>query len=168
LEGFTQKAATKMSKSKIRSDLGTDERVAGEDYRDEATGLTAGSQLRRRILSQSLIDRYYQRGYIDSKQYNTAQYLLTMYSKGAKSNSMKYDVRVDGGGNSTESINIGFSEFMRMTRKLPSDLFRVIQFVVIEGGTCTSLDEKDYNSRRVSMKLLKRALDSLADYFGIS
>ena len=66
----------------IKSDLGIDERLNGEDFRDEPVGLTAGSQLRRRILSQNLIDRYFQRKLITPRQYNTANYLYNLYQKG--------------------------------------------------------------------------------------
>ena len=159
-----------MNKLIIKSDLGTDERVKDESFRDEPTGLTAGSTLRRRILSQSLIDRYYNRQYITSRQYNTAIYLLTIYTKGTRSNSMNFGDRVDSSSSSSnyDAVSLGFSEFMRVTKQMPSDLFKVIQWIVIEGSTATSLDQKEYNSRRVSMKKLKLALNYLADYFGIA
>ena len=126
----------------IKSDLGTEERVSGEIYKDEPTGLTAGSKLRRRIMSQTLIDRYYQRGLIDSKQYNTAQYLLTIHSKGARPSSMKFDAKVDGSISSFDGDNIAFSDYIKAMSKLPINMFRVVQWVVFEGSTATSLDAK--------------------------
>jgi hypothetical protein len=155
-------------KKYVKSDLGTDERVVGEIYRDEPTGLTAGSKLRRRIMSQSLIDRYYQRGLINSRQYNTAQYLSVIHSKGAKPSSMKFDARVDGTRVARDNDNVGFSDYIKAMRKLTPQMFRVVQWIVFEGSTATSLDAKEYNNRRVSMNNLRAALDFLSNHFGIS
>lgn len=160
-------ATQQKSKYRIKSDLGTEDRVKDEVYKDEPIGLTAGSQLRRRILSQNLIDRYYQRGFINSRQYNTAQYLHRLYQRGNKIAGMKYDARVDGGSNSFDSDNVGFAEYMKAMRELPSHLFSVVQWIVIDGSTATSLDEKEYQGRRISMKRLKESLNWLANYFGI-
>lgn len=155
------------TKYKIKSDLGVEDRVKDEVYRDEPIGLTAGSQLRRRILSQNLIDRYYQRGYITLRQYNTAQYLHRLYQKGNRVASMKYDSRVDGSSGGYDNDNVGFSEYMKAMRELPTHLFTVVQWIVIDGSTATSLDEKEYQGRRISMQRLKESLNWLANYFGI-
>jgi len=155
------------SKYRIKSDLGTEDRVRDEVYKDEPVGLTAGSQLRRRILSQNLIDRYYQRGFINSRQYNTAQYLHRLYQRGNKIAGMKYDARVDGGSNSFDSGNLGFTEYMKAMRELPTNLFLVVQWIVVDGSTATSLDEKEYQGRRISMNKLREALNILANHFGI-
>ena len=152
----------------VKSDLGTNERIIGEVYRDEPTGLTAGSKLRRRIMTQNLVDRYYQRGQITSKQYNTAQYLLIIHSKGARPSSMKFDAKVDGSVTSYDGDSVAFSDYIKAMKKLPLNMFRVVQWIVFEGSTATSLDAKEYNSRRVSMNRLRNALDYLADHFGIS
>lgn len=157
-----------MKTTRLRSDLGTAERVQTDDvYRDEATGLTAGSQLRRRILTQSLIDRYFQRGIITSRQYNTAQYLYTIYRKGTATAGMKYDVRVDGGGGSNEDANTGFSDYMKAMRMLDQNMFAVVQWIVIDGSTATSYDSKRHGGKRISMDILRSALDKLAIHFGI-
>tara|TARA_S200002703_G_scaffold141338_1_gene133113 strand:- start:286 stop:756 length:471 start_codon:yes stop_codon:yes gene_type:complete len=153
--------------NRLKSDLGTDERVADEVYKDEPTGLTAGSPLRRRILTQSLIDRYHQRNIITDRQYNTAQYLFRIYNKGMKATAMKYDVRVDGGGASNDDSSVGFSDYMKAMRSLDSNMFKVVQWIVIDGMTAASLDQVDYGGRRMSMKLLRAALNQLADHFGI-
>ena len=160
-------ATQQKSKYRIKSDLGTDDRVKDEVYKDEPVGLTAGSQLRRRILSQNLIDRYYQRGYINLRQYNTALYLHRLHQRGNRIAGMKYDSRVDGSSGGFDSNNVGFSEYMKAMRELPSHLFSVVQWIVIDGSTATSLDEKEYQGRRISMKRLKESLNWLANYFGI-
>lgn len=154
-------------KQRVRSDLGNEERIKDDVYRDEATGLTAGSQLRRRILTQSLIDRYMQRGFITSRQYNTAQYLYNIYRKGTKTAGMKYDVRVDGGGSTEEDSNTGFSDYMKAMRMLDQNMFAIVQWIVIDGSTAASFDERNYGGKRISMNVLRAALDKLAIHFGI-
>ena len=151
----------------IKSDLGIEERLNGEDFRDEPVGLTAGSQLRRRILSQNLIDRYFQRKLITPRQYNTANYLYTLYQKGIAKSSMALDIKVNESRKSFDNSSTAYSDYMRAMRKLPTDLFQVVQYIVIEGSTATSLDQKEYASRRVSMNKLRDAIDKLSNYFGI-
>lgn len=151
----------------IKSDLGTEQGVKDHSYRDEAIGLTAGSQVRRRVLTQNLIDRYYQRKLITPRQYNTAQYLHSIYTKGSRTAGMKYDVRVDGGGASNDDSAVGFSDYMKAMKLLPGEMFRVVQWIVIDGCSATSLDQQIHNGRRMSMQQLRKALDKLSEYFGI-
>ena len=44
--------------TKEKSDFGEDIRLKGDDYREENISIIAGSQKRRRILTQTSIDRY--------------------------------------------------------------------------------------------------------------
>ena len=136
-----------------KSDLGTPERVKSEIYRDEAIGLTAGSPKRRRVLSQTPIDRYYQRKQISERQYSTALYLYP---------------RVDSSSyNANEHSAIGKSDYLKAMNLLDKQLFSIVQYCVIFGCTAGSFDELN-GIRRVSMVNLRAGLDKLADYFRIS
>ena len=81
---------------------------------------------------------------------------------------MKFDARVDGTRVARDNDNVGFSDYIKAMRKLTPQMFRVVQWIVFEGSTATSLDAKEYNNRRVSMNNLRDALDFLSNHFGIS
>jgi hypothetical protein len=80
---------------------------------------------------------------------------------------MKYDVRVDGGGGSNDDASIGFSDYMKAMRTLDQNMFRVVQWIVIDGSTAASLDQQSYGGKRISMDTLRAALDQLSKHFGI-
>jgi|TARA_R110000787_G_C13367980_1_gene440590 hypothetical protein len=151
-----------------KSDLGTPERVKSEIYRDEAIGLTAGSPKRRRVLSQTPIDRYYQRKQISERQYSTALYLYSVYYKSSKSAGINYNPRVDSSSyNTNEHSAVGKSDYLKAMNSLDKQLFSIVQYCVIFGCTAGSFDEIN-GIRRVSMSNLRAGLDKLADYFRIS
>ena len=149
-----------------KSDFGIDIRIKKDDiYKDENISIVAGSKKRRRILTQSMIDRYYQRGLSNDRQYNTALYVYAIYQKTSKRiiSSYNSDILIDG-QRPYEDIN--FSTYMDIVKRLDNKLFNIVQHIVIYGFSASEFDNK-YNNKRRTMKELKLALDTLGDFFKI-
>lgn len=164
----TQKIIEVNLKRIKKSDLGTNERIENESFKHEPIGLTAGSPIRRRILSQTIIDRYRQRKIISERQYQTALYLYSLYFKATKSSKNDFMPIVDSSKtNHTENQLIGLSEYLKAVDQLSPNLFYIVQWVVIYGCTAGSYDEKYLNKKRLSVINLKEGLNNLSEHFRI-
>jgi len=154
--------------AKVKSDYGEDIRIKGEDeYREESISITAGSQKRRRILTQTSIDRYYQRGQINTKQYNTAIYVYALYRKSEKRIISSYNPDSSLMGTNIDDKNLaGFCDYMDIVKVLPGKLFNILQHIVIYGFSAAEFD-KQYNNKRKTIKELRLALDMLSNHFGV-
>ena len=149
-----------------KSDFGIDIRIKKDDiYKDEDISIVAGSKKRRRILTQTIIDRYYQRGLIDDRQYNTALYLYAIYGQTSKRliSSYNSDSLIQG---RMQNQDISFSSYMDICKHLDSKLFSIVQHIVIYGFSASEFDKK-YNNKRRTMSELRNALDQLSKFFNI-
>jgi len=152
---------------KDKSDYGEDIRLKGDEYREENISITAGSQKRRRILTQSSIDRYYQRGNINTRQYNTALYIYALYRKSEKRVISSYNPDSSVNTSNVDDKNMtGFCDYIQITKLLPTKLFNIVQHIVIYGFSANEFD-KAYDNKRKTLKELKQALDMLSGYFRI-
>ena len=157
-----------MKKHIEKSDFGTSHRLKDHIYKDQHIGITSGSKKRRRILSQSIIDRYYYRKLISQRQYDVAIYIYNLYHKSQKKVTGSIEPRVDGSSvNSGENQYIAFSDYIKIMKHFDRETFNIIQWIVIEGLTASEVDNSIYNKKRTTMLLLKSALDSLADHLRI-
>ena len=157
-----------MKKANEKSDYGNEIRLKKDDeYREENISITAGSKKRRRILTQSSIDRYFQRGHLTSQQYNTALYIYAIYQRSEKNIISSYnpDSKVSRSTNDDRNI-VGFCDYMQLTKHLPKKLFNVMQHIVIYGFSANEYDKKFDNKRR-SLNELREALDILSKHFRI-
>jgi hypothetical protein len=154
--------------AKVKSDYGEDIRIKGEDeYREESISITAGSQKRRRILTQTSIDRYYQRGLITAAQYNTAIYVYALYRKSEKRITSSYNPDAALMTSNIDDKNMaGFCDYMDIVKVLPSKLFNIVQHIVIYGFSANEFD-KQYDNKRKTLNELRLALDMLSDHFGV-
>jgi len=150
-----------------KSDYGEDIRLKDDESREEYISITTGNQKRRRILTQTSIDRYHQRGYINDRQYHTAQYIYALYSKSEKRIISSYnpDSTINT-SNSDDSSLVGLSDYIQITKVLPTKLFNIIQHIVIYGFSANEFD-KQYNNKRKTLKELKEALNILSEHFRI-
>ena len=120
--------------TKEKSDFGEDIRLKGDDYREENISIIAGSQKRRRILTQTSIDRYYQRGNINTRQYNTALYVYALYRKSEKRIISSYNPDSAVMTSNVDDKNMtGFCDYIQITKLLPTKLFNIVQHIVIYG-----------------------------------
>jgi len=153
--------------TKEKSDFGEDIRLKNDDYRDESISIIAGSQKRRRILTQTSIDRYYQRGNINTRQYNTALYVYALYRKSEKRIISSYNPDSAVMTSNVDDKNMtGFCDYIQITKILPTKLFNIVQHIVIYGFSANEFD-KAYNNKRKTLKELKQALNMLSDHFGV-
>ena len=155
--------------TKNKSDFGEDLRIKNSDeFQEETVSIATGSQKRRRSLTQTSIDRYHQRGQITSRQYNTANYIYSLYMKSEKRIISSYnpDSQMSGKSYMVDSKEKGFCEYMDIVKLLPHKLFEIIQHIVIYGFSCNEFDKK-YNNKRKTISELRLALDMLADHFRI-
>lgn len=153
--------------TKEKSDFGEDIRLKNDDYRDESISIIAGSQKRRRILTQTSIDRYYQRGNINTRQYNTALYVYALYRKSEKRIISSYNPDSAVMTSNVDDKNMtGLCDYIQITKILPTKLFNIVQHIVIYGFSANEFD-KTYNNKRKTLKELKQALNMLSDHFGV-
>ena len=152
---------------KDKSDYGEDIRLKGDEYREENISITAGSQKRRRILTQSSIDRYYQRGNINTRQYNTALYIYALYRKSEKRVISSYNPDSSVNTSNVDDKNMaGFCDYIEITKVLSPKLFNVVQHIVVYGFSANEFD-KLYNNKRKTLKELKLALNKLSEFFRV-
>tara|TARA_A100000171_G_scaffold11570_1_gene9466 strand:- start:1586 stop:2062 length:477 start_codon:yes stop_codon:yes gene_type:complete len=157
-----------MKKVHEKSDYGNEIRIKKDDeFREENISINVGSKKRRRILTQSSIDRYFQREQITSQQYNTALYIYAIYQRSEKNIISSYnpDSRISRSTNDDRNI-VGFCDYMQLTKHLPQNLFNVIQHIVIYGFSANEYDKK-FDNKRKTLDELRKALDILAKHFRI-
>lgn len=105
---------------------------------------------------------------ISQRQYDVAIYIYNLYHKSQKKVTGSIEPRVDGSSvNSGENQYIAFSDYIKIMKNFDRETFNIIQWIVIEGLTASEVDHCIYNKKRTTMKLLKSALDSLADHLKI-
>ena len=156
-----------MKKPIVKSDLGEDIRIKDDEYREESVNILAGSQKRRRILTQTSIDRYYQRGNINIRQYNTALYVYALYRKSETRITSSYNPDANIMMSNVDDKNMaGVCDYIQITKILPTKLFNVLQHIVIYGFSANDFDKK-YDNKRKSLKELRIALNLLSEYFKV-
>ena len=148
--------------------LGIEGRIAkGDLVRLEET-MQAG-QRRARVHSQTMIDRYLQRGQITRRQFDAAEKLHALWRAAGSAQGVvaTYGIRIKGRGDLSERQSILRAEVTKTLSRLGSRLASVLVHVCLCDDAAGDWGERHRGKATDGIALLRLALDTLADHWGL-
>lgn len=151
-------------------DFGTAERWQHDDFRDEPTDKTAGAPKRRRVTTQTPLDRYHSRSQIDQRQYEAGLKFYALYRRGAGTQRVtaNYSPAV---GKSTNEMTDGqahaWSDFTTAQREIGRQLNSCAYDVCVVGISAADWAKAHGGDPKGGILVLRLALDALGDHFGM-
>jgi|TARA_A100000171_G_C2111670_1_gene135391 hypothetical protein len=152
------------------TDFGTPERWQHDEFRDEPTDKTAGAPKRRRVTTQTPLDRYHHRGQINQRQYDAGMkyYALHRRGSGTQRVTASYSPAV---GKSNAEMSDGqahaWAEFSMASREIGRQLNDCAYDVCVIGDSAGDWAKKQGADQKGGILVLRLALDALGDYFGM-
>ena len=153
-----------------QSDVGTDERWQHDEYRDEATDKTAGSPKRRRVTTQTPLDRYYNRDQISQRQYEAGSKYYALHRRGSSTarTTASYSPAVGKSNNEmTDAQATAWAEFSLASKDIGRQLNDCAYDVCVIGISAADWAKKKDADPKGGILVLRLALDALGDYFGM-
>jgi hypothetical protein len=151
-------------------DTGTEHRWQHDDFRDEFLDGKAGSPKRRRVTTQTPLDRYYNRDQISQRQYDAGMkyYALHRRGSGTQRITASYSPAI---GKSYSEMSDGqahaWSEFAMASREIGKQLNDCAYDVCVVGISAGDWAKKKDADQKGGILVLRLALDALGDYFGM-
>ena len=152
------------------SDFGTPERKSQAGaIRFERVDKRLGGPKRMRVISQTPLDRYFQREQISRRQFEAGEKLYGLWRRAGRSQrlSSNYDAVIVDEGRATQTHAEAFSDYIAILRDLGRDMSKVAQWVCIEGMNANEAATKMQHDARGGITLLRLTLDALGDRFGM-
>ncbi len=152
------------------SDFGTPERKSQAGaIRFERVDKRLGGPKRMRVMSQTPLDRYFQREQISRRQFEAGEKFYGLWRRAGRSQRLvsNYDAIIVDGTSPTYTHGEAFSEYIRILRELGQDMGKVAMWVCCEGMNANEAAVQLDHDPRGGITLLRLTLDALGDEFGM-
>jgi len=152
------------------NDVGTPERWQHDEFRDEHTDTKLGAPKRRRVVTQTPLDRYYHRNQITRRQYEAGAKYFALHLRGAGSQRVtaSYSPAI---GKSNNDMSDGqahaWAEFVKASREIGKQLNDCAYDVCVVGISAADWAKKKDADPKGGILVLRLSLDALGDYFGM-
>ena len=152
------------------TDFGPEERWQHDEYREEYVENKAGSPKRRRVTTQTPLDRYFNRDQISQRAYEAGMKFYALHRRGVGTQRVtgKYSPAV---GKSNAEMSDGqahaFTEFAKAQREIGRQLNSCAYDVCIVGISAADWAKAHGGDPKGGILVLRLALDALGDHFGM-
>lgn len=152
------------------SDFGPDERWQHDEFAVERTGKGGGVSKRRRVTTQTPLDRYFSRGQITREQYDAGVRYFLLHRKGLGTARVtgKYEpFSSKSTGTESEGQGQAYVAFRECERQIGRQLADCAYDVLLMDMSAGDYAKKKNADPKGGILVFRLALDAIADHFGM-